>query len=208
MSAPARIPTLGWVAAFGAAAVLFVLAGMFVKNVRRAQQAPLPVLATVPEFSFTAQTGAPVTRVSLLGKLWIADMIFTRCAGPCPVMTDRLSQVQRALANSGDDVRLVSVTVDPAYDQPAVLAKYGARFGADPARWLFLTGAPDAVEKFVTKGMLLGLAKDDAGAPMHAQKFVVVDRAGRIRAYRDLEDPNLVPQLLTDLDTLRREPAR
>jgi protein SCO1/2 len=207
MPAPARIPTFGWVAAFVAAAAALALLGMLVKNARRAPAEPLPVLATVPEFAFTSQVGAPITRESLRGKLWIADMIFTRCAGPCPVMTDRLSQLQRALANDGDDVRLVSVTVDPAYDQPDVLAKYAARFGADPDRWLFLTGQPEAVEKFVTKGMLLGLAKDEAGAPMHAQKFVVVDREGRIRAYRDLEDPNLVPQLLTDLETLRRESA-
>jgi protein SCO1/2 len=207
MSSPSRIPTAGWVVAFLAAAVLLVLAGLFVKNLRRAPAETLPVLATVPEFSFTSQTGATVGRDSLRGKAWIADFIFTRCAGPCPIMTDRLSQVQRALGSSGDDVRLVSVSVDPDYDRPDILAKYGARFGADPARWLFLTGPADAVEKFVTKGMLLGLAKDGAGAPMHAQKFVVVDREGRIRAYRDLEDPNLVPQLLTDLDTLRREPA-
>jgi len=207
MAAPSRISRLGWIAAVAVAAAVLALVWMQLQRSRAPVAPPLPVLATVPDFSFTSQSGAPVTRADLRGKIWIADFIFTRCAGPCPIMTERLSELQRAIAGVGDGVKLVSVTVDPEYDSPAVLAKYGARFGADPSRWKFLTGEPAAVEKFITKGMLLALAKDGEGAPIHAQKFVVVDRAGNIRAYRDLNDPALLPTLLQDIAALQREPG-
>jgi protein SCO1 len=205
---PSRIPRLGWALALVCAAAVLALGWTHLKNIRPASPhaaPPLPVLGVAPDFSFVSQAGQPVTRADLAGKVWVADFIFTRCAGPCPLMTERLSELQRALAGSGDDVRIVSVSVDPEFDQPPVLAKYAARFGADPARWSFLTGDPAAVEKFVTKGMLLALAKDGNGDPMHAQKFVVVDREGRIRAYRDLNDPALLPTLFRDVENLRQE---
>ncbi|MDD5200625.1 MAG: SCO family protein [Terrimicrobiaceae bacterium] len=205
MSPPSRIPRLGWAIAFAAAAAVLALGWSHLKSIRRPALPPLPVLAATPDFAFTSQAGAPVTRAGLAGKVWIADFIFTRCPGPCPVMTERMSELQRALSNAGDGVRLVSVTVDPEFDKPGVLAKYGERYGADPARWLFLTGEPAAVEKFITKGMLLPLAKNGEGAPIHSQKFVVVDAAGNIRAYRDLNDPELLPKLLQDIDALQRE---
>lgn len=203
--APSRIPRVAWAFAFAAAAALLVLGWFNLKSIRREAAGPtLPVLATAPDFAFTSQTGARVTKADLAGKIWIADFIFTRCAGPCPQMTDRMSELQRKLGRA-NDVRLVTVTVDPAHDQPAVLARYGERFGADPERWNFLTGDLPDIERFSTKGMLLALAKDEQGLPMHAQKFVVVDQAGQIRAYHDLSDPMLIPRLLTDIESLRRE---
>ncbi|HEY8901764.1 MAG TPA: SCO family protein [Chthoniobacterales bacterium] len=205
MSTPSRIPRIGWAIAFAAGAAVLALAWTQLKTARRPALPPLPELATAPDFAFTAQTGAPVKRADLAGKIWITDFIFTRCAGPCPVMTERLSELQRALAVGPDDVRLVSVTVDPEYDSPAVLKKYAERFGADPARWFFLTGDPAAIETFSTRGMLLALAKDGEGAPIHSQKFVVVDQSGRIRAYHDLADPALLPNLLQDIENLRQE---
>lgn len=206
MPTPSRIPRLGWVLAFAAAVVVLTLGWSQLGKFRRpaSPAPPLPVLGTMPDFAFTDQNGRPIRRADLAGKICVVDFIFTRCAGPCPVMTSRLAEFQRAL-DGADDVRLVSVSVDPEYDQPPVLARYAARFGADPARWIFLTGTTADVEKFSTKGMLLALAKDGNGDPMHAQKFVVVDGEGRIRAYRDLNDPALVPTLFRDVENLRTE---
>lgn len=205
---PRRIPRLGWLLAIVAALAVLTAGAVLIRRTAAPPPPPLPVWAKTPDFQFVSQTGAPVTRADLAGKTWIAAFIFTRCAGPCPAMTERMAELQRALGPASPDVRLVSVSVDPAYDRPEVLAKYAARFGADPARWLFLTGEPAAVEKFVTKGMLLPLAKDGEGAPIHSQKFLVVDGAGQIRAFRDLDDPALVPKLLQDIDALRRESGR
>lgn len=206
MPTPSRIPRLGWIFALGAAALVLGLGWSQLGKFRRPAPSapPLPVLGVMPDFTFTNQNGQPVRRADLAGKISVVDFIFTRCAGPCPVMTSRLAEFQRTLGGA-DDVRLVSVSVDPEHDQPPVLTKYAARFGADPARWIFLTGNPAEIEKFSTKGLLLALAKDGNGDPMHAQKFVVVDGQGRIRAYRDLNDPDLVATLRRDVEILRAE---
>lgn len=205
MSPPPRIPAVVWSVALLVTVALLAFGWRQLEIARRPPPPPLPIWANSPDFSFQSQTGATVTRGDLSGKIWIANFIFTRCAGPCPVMTERLAEVQRALGAGNDDVRLVSVSVDPEFDRPEVLAKYAARFGADPARWLFLTGDPATVQKYVTKGMLLPLAKDGEGAPIHSQKFLVLDGRGQIRAFRDLDLPNLVPQLLQDVESLRHE---
>jgi protein SCO1/2 len=203
---PRRIPWILWgvfllVAALIAGAELYLI-----KKSKKRPVRELPVLAQVPDFSFTTETGETLTKKDLLGKIWIADFIFTRCAGPCPVMTEKMRQLQTAtrLLAKGE-VHLVSVTVDPTHDTPAVLSAYGGRIGSNPDRWSFLTGDPAKIENFVTKGMLLGLSKDGAGLPVHTQKFVLVDREGYVRAYHDLDDPALVSAIVADIDSLARE---
>ena len=203
-------PRIHWMVwAFVLVVAMIVLGAelFLMKNSQHRVAKALPVLAKVPDFSFASETGAPVTKASLAGKIWIADFIFTRCAGPCPLMSERMRQFQAASENiAGGGVRLISVTVDPAYDTPPVLAKYAAKYGANPDRWSFLTGEPVTVENFITKGVLLGLSRDGEGIPVHSQKFVVVDREGNIRAYHDLDDAaSLLPKLLDDVDALSRE---
>jgi protein SCO1 len=178
-----------------------------IKAAGRPSSRKLPVLGTVPDFSFTAETGLPVQKGGLTGKIWIADFVFTRCAGPCPTMSEIMRQLQVATRSlAGGDVRLISITVDPAHDTPRVLASYGAKYGSNPDRWSFLTGEPSAVENFITKGMFLGLSKDGDGVPVHSQKFVVVDREGYIRAYHDLAPAEkLIPQIVDDIGALDRE---
>jgi len=204
-SSPSRISIIGWTVTILAAIGAFIFIAMLRGKHHEQPREQLPVLAQVPPFAFTSDSGNKVTRDTLAGKIWVADFIFTRCPGPCPAMSLRMSQLQRLLVSSPDDVRLVSVTVDPEFDSPNELAKYGTKYGSDPARWMFLTGAPDDITRFVSKGMLLPLAKNADGAPMHSQRFVVVDRQGGIRAYRDLSDPNLLQELLADITTLRLE---
>ncbi len=206
---PPRIPRLGWVLAFLAVTTVLGLAWINLKSTRPDDEALRPVIANVPDFSFTSQSGQTVTRADLAGKIWVADFIFTRCPGPCPVMTARMAELQSALARvGGDDVRLVSVTVDPEYDTPEVLTAYGERFGANPALWYFLTGDSQKIDDFAVKGMLQPLMRDPDGVPNHSQKFVVVDGEGRIRTFYDLDDRELIPKLLMDIGALVRERNR
>ncbi|MGH8047529.1 MAG: SCO family protein [Chthoniobacterales bacterium] len=203
---PTRVPWILW-------GVLLVVAGIigmgelyWIKRAHRDSTPPLPVLTTVPDFSFTTETGATITKKSLLGKIWIADFIFTRCAGPCPLMTEKMRQIQTASRNlDRGNIQLLSVTVDPTYDTPEVLARYGGKIGSNPDHWSFATGEPEKIEQFITKGMLLGLSKDGEGMPVHAQKFVVVDREGYVRAYHDLGDAAVLQDVIADIDKLSRE---
>src|SRR5437870_2233818 len=94
---------------------------------------------SVADFALTERSGQTVRRADLLGKTWVAAFIFTRCAGPCSQVTGAMAHLQHDLAGI-KGVVLVSFTVDPEFDRPAVLRSYADRFQADPRDWLFLTG--------------------------------------------------------------------
>ena len=110
----------------------------------------------VPNFVLIERSGQQVTRADLLGKVWIVNFIFTRCAEECPLMSGHMARLQDALATASD-VRLVSITVDPEHDTPEVLARYAERFAARPQRWWFLTGDKAAIYRLVREGFHLGL---------------------------------------------------
>ena len=205
-AAPKRLPPVAWVVAFAAAGLLvFGATKLFKASERRDAEAAAPI-GEIPPFRFTTQEGKPLTREGLLGKVWVADFIFTRCGGPCPLMTSRMAELARGLTKAGD-VRLVSVTVDPEHDTPAVLADYASRMTADPSRWIFLTGPKPDIDDFARKGMFQVLAYDAKGVPTHSTRFLVVDRQGRIRKTRGLDEPELVQKLFMDIGGLLREPV-
>ncbi len=186
--------------------VVVAFAYKSLKDVRPASTpAHLERVAPVPPFQLTAQDGRPFTGEDLKGKIWIANTIFTRCQGPCPVMTARMAELNKKLAKVSDDVALVSLTVDPDYDNPTVLAEYGEKVGADPARWKFLTGPKDQMEALVVKGLLQPLAKEPDGTPAHSTRFILVDRDGWLRGFQDGNDPELVQKVLMDIGDLLRE---
>jgi protein SCO1 len=198
-----RMRRLGWAGAF----LGFVLAvamgySMWQASLRRDVE-QLPVIRAVPEFSLTDQNGQTVTNADLRGKIWIADFIFTRCKGPCPLMTARMLEMQKALTKT-PEVKLVSVTVDPAYDTPEVLKAYAEANFADPERWKFLTGDKAVIEKLVTEGFMQHLTEEN-GEPVHGTMFLIVDGNGMVRSARMLEDPELIPKVLMDTGNLLRE---
>src|SRR3954469_8650403 len=147
-----------------------------------ARPAP-PVLSALPEFALTDHEGIPFTLQQAKGRPWVVDFIFTRCAGACPLMTAQLGRLVPQLpAGTG----LLSISVDPTYDPPAVLAAYAKEHHAGPA-WKFLTGAPAAVYALSTEGFKLAAMPLPAGEAsadgpfLHSQKFVLVDSQARIR---------------------------
>lgn len=170
---------------------------------------PLPVIARVPEFSLIERSGATITRADLLGKVWVADFVFTSCAGPCPEMSLRMRSLQQTLKKTGRDVMLVTVTLDPTRDTPKILARYADKYHADPKRWLFLTGSDEqAIHDLVLKGFLQALAPATQDSPIiHSTRFVLVDKKGRIRKAHEGLDVASRDQLLHDLDKLLSEDA-
>ncbi len=148
---------------------------------------PLPVHGVVADFTLTERSGRTVGSAELAGRVWIADFIFTRCETICPRMTATMATLASELSDA-PRVRFVSFTVDPAYDTPAVLADYAARYGADPERWLFLTGEKGVIYPLLSGSFHLSAEGAD-GAFVHSSRFVLVDAEGRIRGYYDSTDP-------------------
>lgn len=205
---PARsgIKPIVWVIAFIAVAALIGLAYVSLKNTRPAMpSAPLEKLARVPEFTLTDQTGNAFGSADLKGKIWVANFIFTRCKGPCPLITTRMAELNGKLKKTHNEVKLASFTVDPEHDTPEVLSKYGTNLAANPADWKFLTGSPEAMNEIVVKGLLQPLSKEPDGTPAHSQRFVIVDGDGWIRGFQNGEDPEVVQKLVVDIGRLLRE---
>ncbi|MFM8885901.1 MAG: SCO family protein [Chthoniobacterales bacterium] len=198
-----RMQRLGWVGAFLAFILAVVMGYSMWRGSERRDVEKLPVMRAVPDFTLTDQDGNTVTRDDLRGKIWIADFIFTRCKGPCPLMTARMLEMQRALLKT-PDVKLVSISVDPEHDTPAVLKAYAEANFAEPGRWKFLTGDKTVIEKVVTEGFMQHL-DEETGDPVHGTMFLGVDGNGMVRSARMLEDPELIPKILTDTGNLLRE---
>jgi cytochrome oxidase Cu insertion factor (SCO1/SenC/PrrC family) len=131
-------------------------------------------LGEVPDFALLERSGQQVTKTDLLGKVWLASLIFTRCVDECPLVSSHMARLQDAFA-AERDARLVSITVDPAYDTPEVLTRYAQRFAAQPERWLFLTGDKATIYRLVREGFHLGLSDPReaarSGATVWAQGF-------------------------------------
>lgn len=202
----AGIPRLGWVVAFLAAAGLIGLAYVSLKSIPPPTlPSNLEKISEVPEFQLTDQAGRQVTLEDLKGKIWAANFIFTRCKGPCPITIIRMQELNTKLKKVRGNVELVTFTVDPEYDTPAVLKTYGEQLGADPAAWKFLTGTPDAIQNIVVTGLLQPIAKEPDGTPAHSSRIVLVDAKGWLRGYCDGLDPEAVQKVMVDIGELLRE---
>ncbi len=198
-----------WLVLIGATLLMLTVgAFLFLREVKaiRAQSQRLPVLSEVPEFVLVERSGSDVRLSDLLGRVWVADFIFTHCAGPCPLLSAQMQALQAPLREM-PDTRLVSFSVDPERDTPGVLSEYADRYLADEDRWLFLTGEKDRVYSVIREGFQLGVGGVEAGTDqiMHSLRFALVDRKGRVRAYYDGTDPGLPKKLLPELRMLLNE---
>jgi protein SCO1/2 len=186
--------------------MLFSLGGIIWLNLRLTGKSswgatPLPVLAQLPDFRLPERSGKTLGLADLKGQVWIADFIFTRCPGPCPRMTSKMASLQRDL-QSEDSLRLVSISVDPEFDTPEVLAKYAARYQAKEGRWFFLTGDKAAIHDLAKSGFLVGGVDD---VTLHTTRFVLIDREGRVRGYYSSSDEDELQKLRNDARALLRE---
>jgi len=159
----------------------------------------------VPAFQLTNQEGRAFGRADLQGKIWIADFVFTSCPGPCPMISSRMSEMQKPLEKT--DVHLVSFTVDPDKDTPKVLQGYAEKLKAQPGRWDFLTGPKSALYDLTRNGFKLGVSDgaEEQGVPVHSTRIVLVDRQGMIRGYYDALAADAVTKVLADASHLLRE---
>lgn len=184
-----------------------LLAALLLATLAGCGREPLPVLGTIPDFTLTERSGEPVGAKDLAGDVWVADFIFTRCPDVCPALSARMAALRKQLAAAGGEpVTMVSISVDPGHDTPEVLAAYAGRFGAG-TDWLFLTGPRPAIETLLRDGFKVAFA--DGGPPTapitHSDRFVLVDRALRVRGYYHGTDQADVRQLAADIATLRAE---
>ncbi len=177
---------LGWIAA--------------VKTVK----VELPQFGVVPDFQFQDQTGALFSSDALKNKVWVAGFIFTRCMGPCPLISAKMAELKKRLHYS-DRFALVSFSVDPDYDTPEKLKEYAAKFEKEgkPA-WYFLTGAKEKIYELAVKTFMQTASQDPAQKDvqarfMHGTRLSLVDDKGIVRGFYSIEDADSIDKLERDI---------
>jgi protein SCO1/2 len=142
---------------------------------------PLPEIGPAAAFALMSQDGNPVTLIGLRGKVVAVNFFYTACPDICPLLTQKLVEVQDALGEDfGKNIAFVSITVDPEHDTPEVLKDYAAAWEAKTAGWSFLSGPPEAVRDVVRRygGYV---AKTAEGAIDHTLLTSIIDPRGVLR---------------------------
>ena len=156
----------------------------------------------VPAFTLTDTDGRNIRQQDLAGKVWVADFIFTSCAGTCPLMTAQMRKLQDLLPH---EIGLVSFSVDPKRDTPEVLTRYARQFQADTQRWLFLTGDRQTIYNVTVNGFKLAL-DDTQGSEQepitHSSRFALIDKNLNIRSYYSGTDEADFQKLVQDAKSL------
>jgi protein SCO1/2 len=215
---PQKFPRIFWLGSsllFGLLGLMYLLS---LVEMNHAHKTTLPVISQVADFTLTNQNDQVETLADLSNHVWVADIIFTRCAGPCPRMTAQMKLLQVALPSTSH-AKLVTLTTDPDNDTPAVMKRYGERFGADFNRWTFLTGTKKEIATLGSGSLKLSsvpVKVDEQKNPVdlfiHGTYFVVVDRHARLRAIFEtggegVDWTNVVqPHILATVHQLEHEP--
>jgi protein SCO1/2 len=163
----------------------------------------------VGTFALTDERGAPFTEAAFRGHVTIVSFVFTRCETICPVTTMKMARLQDKTFDARARIKLVSFSVDPAYDTPARLAEYAQRYRADPERWRFVTGPVDAMRRVVEGPFMNSMASEGttpSGAPAiaHSGYFLLVDGNAHIRNAYDSNDIQRLDEMIRDARYLVR----
>jgi len=166
-------------------------------------------LGAVGTFAMTDERGQAFTDDALRGHVTIVNFVFTRCDTICPVTTMKMARLQDKTFDAASVIKLASFSVDPEYDTPERLAAYAKRYQADPARWRFVTGSPEAMRKLVEGPFMNSMANEGitpSGAPAisHSGYFLLVDGRGHIRGAYDSNDIKRLDQMIRDARFLAR----
>jgi protein SCO1/2 len=189
-----KITTLLW------AGLVLVMVGVVVGKLCQPKGSALPRLFPAAAFVLTDEKGQRFSNVDLAGHPYIAAFIFTRCASSCPVVSARMSQLQKQTPTT---VQFVSFSVDPAFDTPAILDSYAKSYQADESRWHFLTGEASQIADVAAGMKLTAPAPGQGDQPIvHSDHLLLIDADGTVRGVYDSGDMRSVKQLASDATAL------
>ena len=190
------------------AAVLLLVPALGFSALRHAstRSAPLPVLGRVTDFALVDQSNVPIERKAFDGEPWVASFVFTRCPLVCPRLSDHMRALQDLAQRADTGLRLVTFTVDPEHDTPAVLGAWADAHGADRRHWSFLTGGEASIQRIVRS---FSVALEGTADPtkanfgiMHSGHLVLVDGQARIRGYYPSAEDGVEHRILADLERI------
>ncbi|WP_340066857.1 SCO family protein [Ascidiimonas aurantiaca] len=161
---------------------------------------------TIAPFSLVNQNGDTITQKDYEGKIYVADFFFTTCPTICPIMTDNMASVQKAILDD-NEIMLLSHSVTPQIDSVAQLKKYAIEKGVIDRKWNLVTGDKKHIYELARKSYL-AVKNDGDGGPfdmIHTENFILVDKQKRIRGFYDGTNEEDIQRLLSDLEALKKE---
>lgn len=164
------------------------------------------VYNTIPDFAFVNQKGDTVTQKDVAGKIYVTDFFFTSCPTICPVMKRQMIKVYDKIKGN-PEVMILSHSIDPDHDTPAVLDQYARDLGVEGTQWEFLTGSKEKIYE-IGQGSYLVTAKEETtaeGGYIHSGAFVLVDKDRRVRGMYDGTTDEGAKKLMGDIDVLLAE---
>ncbi len=162
--------------------------------------------AGIEDFAFTNFDGRTITKADPLGRPWAICFVFTKCLGPCPTVTKQFRDLQSRLRE--EDIRLVTLTVDPVRDTPEVLASYAKLNGADPEKWHFLTGDQAEIYGLIHRSFrmpvqeIVGPDRQEGFEVIHSTNVMLVDAEGVVRGKFNAAKDAEMAQLRRELASL------
>ncbi len=160
----------------------------------------------IADFSLTNQNGKTITQADYKDKIYVADFFFTTCQTICPIMTDHMAQIQKAIMDD-DEVMLLSHSVTPQIDSVAQLKHYAMEKGVNDKKWNLVTGDKKQIYELARKSYMA--VKTDGNGDeydmIHTENFMLIDKKKQIRGYYDGTNPDDIDRLLEDIIVLKRE---
>jgi len=155
--------------------------------------------APAPPFTLTDQNGRLVSLQNYRGKVVVMNFIYTSCTTSCPLLTATFRAVQNGLdSNLRDSTVLLSITVDPATDTPAVLKAFGEKWQADFGNWVFLTGDPVSIDSAAAQYAVF-VARAENGVA-HTETILLIDGQSQLRSVFGLRaDPQTIIEKVREL---------
>jgi cytochrome oxidase Cu insertion factor (SCO1/SenC/PrrC family) len=174
---------------------------------RTASAPTLPALGGLPPFALTERSHRVVTLADLRGFVWVATFFFSRCGDTCPLQVARMAALDAEFSRA-PRLRMVAITVDPAYDTPTVLSAYADHLALDRDRFLLLTGERGAIAGLAQQGFRLAVGEVENGQGdgsllvAHSDRLALVDGDGQLRGTYPTRDPEALERLRGDLGQL------
>jgi len=164
------------------------------------------VYHTVGEFNLFDSDSMPITEAVAKGKISVVDFFFSTCATICPMMSNQLMRVQQKFRDD-NEVVILSFTVDPMNDTPSRLKAYAKEHQAIPGKWFFITGEKEQIYSLAKESYFLNALETPGAAEafLHSEKFMLIDKQGRIRGMYDGTDHFEVKRLMEDVEALQHE---
>ena len=168
------------------------------------QDAQNEITHRIDSFKFKNQNGEFIESKHLLGKVHIANFMFTQCGSICPIMTNNLKRLEERFMDQ-KDVVMLSYSVTPWIDSVPKLKSYSQDYEITKKEWHFLTGKTSDIYTLARKSYFaeedLGFTKDSTDF-LHTEHVLLIDQALKIRGVYNGTLPLEITQLAKDIELL------